>query len=305
MEAGRQAERAELDAGLFQDAGEILVGDGEIAVHLRDQRRVELRVPAIDRDAEQQRQDDQHRQQRDREQPEADGAPAHELATAAGGIRHSTTRICGRWSCARCRAAEPPPRDCHWPPSAPQRMCRRSSSARLSAGRRLAVVAATGEIVGKGAEDQRALDQIAQLAHIARPVIARERRAAPRRRSAPAACRAATESLLMKMRGELLHVVAAVLQERQVDLHDVEAVEQVGPEAAPLDLLLKVGIGREDEAQVDRNFTLGADRTDAAVFQHAQQLALHRQRQLADLVEEQRAAMRIEEQALAPASPRR
>jgi hypothetical protein len=86
-----------------------------------------------------------------------------------------------------------------------------------------------------------------------------------------------------------------------VNLHDVQAIEQIGPEASLLDLLLQVGIGRKDEAKVDRNFTFRTDGPDAAVFEHAQQLALHRQRQFTDFIEEQRAAMGIEEQALTPA----
>ena len=66
-------------------------------------------------------------------------------------------------------------------------------------------------------------------------------------------------------------------------------------------MLLQIGVGRKDQAKIDRHFTLGADGTNAAVLQNAEQLALHRQRQFADFIEEQRAAMRIEEQALTPA----
>ena len=66
-EAGGEAERADLNAGFFQNAGQILMSDGEIAIHLRNQGGVEPRIPAIDGNPEQQRQDDQHGQQRDRQ----------------------------------------------------------------------------------------------------------------------------------------------------------------------------------------------------------------------------------------------
>jgi hypothetical protein len=46
-----------------------------------------------------------------------------------------------------------------------------------------------------------------------------------------------------------------------------------------------------------RDLLLAAHRADAACFQRAQQRGLQRQRQLADLVEEQRAALGIDEQS--------
>src|SRR6185312_16325460 len=84
-------------------------------------------------------------------------------------------------------------------------------------------------------------------------------------------------------------------------LHHVEAVIQVGAKAALLDLLLQIGIGRKDEAKIDRHLALGADRTNAAILEDAQQLALHRQRQLTDFIEEQRAAMGVKKQTVAAA----
>ena len=54
--------------------------------------------------------------------------------------------------------------------------------------------------------------------------------------------------------------------------------------------------GRQD-AHVDRHFGVGADRADRLLLDRAQQLDLHRQRQLGDFVEEQRAAVGGLEQA--------
>ena len=67
----------------------------------------------------------------------------------------------------------------------------------------------------------------------------------------------------------------------------------------------EVAVGRGDDAHVDRAARVLADAADLALLQHAQQLDLHRRRHLADLVEEQRAAVRRLEQARrGPASRR-
>ena len=86
-------------------------------------------------------------------------------------------------------------------------------------------------------------------------------------------------------------VVAAIAQRRQVQVHDVEAVVEVLAEAAGLHLDLEVAVGGGEDADVDR---LGAGVADAhhhLLLQRAQDLDLQRQRHLADLVEEQGAAV--------------
>ena len=57
------------------------------------------------------------------------------------------------------------------------------------------------------------------------------------------------------------------------------------------DQRLQVLVGRADDAHVDRDLLAAADALDHAVLQEAQQLRLQRQRHVADLVEEQRAAV--------------
>ena len=56
-------------------------------------------------------------------------------------------------------------------------------------------------------------------------------------------------------------------------------------------MLLEVAVGRRDDADVDLDRLAAADALELALLQHAQQLDLHLQRQVADLVEEQRAAV--------------
>ena len=86
--------------------------------------------------------------------------------------------------------------------------------------------------------------------------------------------------------------------------HDVEPVEEVLAEAAGLHLGGEVAVGRRDEAHVDG---LGppADLLHLARLQRAQDLGLDGQRQLANLVDEERALVGLLEVALrAPAARR-
>ena len=66
-----------------------------------------------------------------------------------------------------------------------------------------------------------------------------------------------------------------------------------------LDLRVQVAVGRGDDAHVDGDVGLAADRAEPALLQDAQQLHLQVQRQLADLVEEERAAVGAAEAARA------
>ena len=60
-----------------------------------------------------------------------------------------------------------------------------------------------------------------------------------------------------------------------------------------------------DDADVDADGPLAADAHDLAVLHDAKQPHLRGERQLADLVEEERAAVGLLEPALAPRRPRR
>ena len=93
------------------------------------------------------------------------------------------------------------------------------------------------------------------------------------------------------------NILAAVAQRRGLDRKDVQAIEQVFAEGAVLDLLGRVAIGRRNDADVDLDRPLTADRIDLAFLKGAQQLDLHVQRQFADLVQKQGAAVRLAELA--------
>jgi hypothetical protein len=95
-----------------------------------------------------------------------------------------------------------------------------------------------------------------------------------------------------KVLDEYGDVDRALTQRGQSNGNDVEPIKQVFAEGALCDELLEIAVRRRDEAHVDVN---GLDATDAlelALLQRAEQLHLHLDRDLADLVEEQRAAAR-------------
>ena len=78
------------------------------------------------------------------------------------------------------------------------------------------------------------------------------------------------------------------------DLHDDlgEAIIKVFAEAAVGDHRFEVLVRRADDARVDRDRLTPADALDHPLLEEAQQLDLERQRDVADLVEEQGAALR-------------
>src|SRR5262249_24062993 len=85
-------------------------------------------------------------------------------------------------------------------------------------------------------------------------------------------------------------VVAALAQRRQVDGEDVQPVVQVWPELPLLRPRLEVAVGGGDQPHVGADRLVAADALERLLLQDAQQLGLQRQRHVADLVQEQRAA---------------
>ena len=91
--------------------------------------------------------------------------------------------------------------------------------------------------------------------------------------------------------------LGALAQRRHGDAHDVEAEAQVGAEPPGVDLVSQAPVGRRDDPHVDPPRKVLADAPHFALLQHAQQLGLRARRQLADFVEEERAAVGLLEQA--------
>ena len=143
------------------------------------------------------------------------------------------------------------------------------------------------QVVG---HQRRLLERIAQLADVARPALARQqfdrvgREAAQRQPAAPS-------DVFHQHLGQRLQVAQALAQWRQPDRQHVQAVVEVGAEAAVGHHRRQVAAGGGDHAHVDPLHLVAAERLDLLLLQHAQQLALQRERHVADLVEEQRAAV--------------
>ena len=93
------------------------------------------------------------------------------------------------------------------------------------------------------------------------------------------------------MLGEQRDVVGAIAQRRHEDRNDVQAEVEILAEAAAADLAGQFLVGRRQHADVDPDARRAADRLDHLLLQRAQDLRLRLQAHVANLVEEQRAAV--------------
>src|SRR3954466_14966776 len=141
-----------------------------------------------------------------------------------------------------------------------------------------------------GARLDDALARVLEFAHVPRPAIAREGVADRRRHGGHLDAAQAREALEEEV-GQDGDVLAALAQRRQHQRQHVEAVVQVLAEIALGDHLLEIFLGPGNHAHVDVDRLAAADALDRPVLDRAQQLHLHRQRYIVDVVEEQRAAL--------------
>ena len=95
--------------------------------------------------------------------------------------------------------------------------------------------------------------------------------------------------------------LAALAQRRQMDAMHVQAIEQIAPEVALVHGGLDVEVGCRQKPDVDTAGFVLADAPHLAGLQGAQQLGLQRPGHRPDLVEKERAAARV----LDEAGPRR
>src|SRR5437879_805966 len=139
-------------------------------------------------------------------------------------------------------------------------------------------------------EHDHGFDEVAQLAHVPRPVGVHQDLERLRGDAAELAVVGGRE-----LRDEAPHqewdVRPPLAQRRKIDVEDVEAVEEVVPEATQRDLLLERLVGRGGDAHVYFDRLGAADAEEGAVLEHAQQLHLRRRGHLPHLVEEDRAAV--------------
>ena len=101
------------------------------------------------------------------------------------------------------------------------------------------------------------------------------------------------DELLEEMVDQQRDVVAPLAQRRELDADDLEAMIKVLAELPLGDGVGQVAVGGRDQTDVDLDRLVGAHADDLAAFEHAEQLDLDRDRHVADLVEEQRAAVGV------------
>ena len=131
------------------------------------------------------------------------------------------------------------------------------------------------------------LDHVLQLADVAGPSIARQRLVADsvKRNGRPVRAAAVSTSA-----GQVFFPLA---QRRHMDVHDLDAVEQIVAEGARGDASAGRDWSRRSRRTSTRRGSAScADRLNLAALEEAQQARLHLQAHLADFVEEQRSAMR-------------
>src|SRR6185295_6138222 len=87
-------------------------------------------------------------------------------------------------------------------------------------------------------------------------------------------------------------VLRSLAQRRDVDARHRQPEVEIGPEGPLIGLRAQVAVGRRDDADVDLDVLLAADAAERTPLEDPEQGRLDRQRQLADLVEEDRPAVR-------------
>ena len=135
-----------------------------------------------------------------------------------------------------------------------------------------------------------ALDAVVQLADIARENSSRVSTSIAPLREGQAALVLRIEPL-EEFVGEQRDVAFALAQRRQHHRHHADAVIEVGAKFVLGDRIFEVPVGRRHQPDIDLDGLVAADALELALLQDAQQLGLERRRDLADLVEEQRAAV--------------
>ncbi len=140
-------------------------------------------------------------------------------------------------------------------------------------------------------EHHQPLHEVLQLAHVARPRLRLERLERVRRQREGLAP-VGLGVHLQEVPGQRLDVLRPGPQRRQPHRHHVEPVEEVLAELALLHHLLERPVRGRHEAHVHLQRLRAAEPLELALLQHPQQLHLHVQGDVANLVQEERAAVR-------------
>ena len=141
------------------------------------------------------------------------------------------------------------------------------------------------------AQNGRALERVAELADVARPVVP-EQRLAGVPREARRRSRERLADVLQQRLAERENVGGALPERWDPDVEHLQPVVQVLAEVAAFHGLPQVAVGRRDHANVRLQDAGGPEPLELAFLQDAQELRLRRQAHLGDFVEKQHAAGR-------------
>src|SRR5207253_3689410 len=98
--------------------------------------------------------------------------------------------------------------------------------------------------------------------------------------------------LLHEVADERRDVLRAIPQRRERDREDVQPVVEVVAEGPGRHHLREISVGRRDESDVDSFGARAAEPFELLLLEHAQQLRLELERNVADFVEEEGPAVR-------------
>ena len=107
----------------------------------------------------------------------------------------------------------------------------------------------------------------------------------------------APRAVLREVRAQIRDVLPPLAQRGHVDFDDAQSIEQVGAKPARRRFGPEVAVGRGNDVHIDLPRLERADALHLAIFHRPQELGLQRERQLAGLVEEERAAVGMFEES--------
>ena len=137
---------------------------------------------------------------------------------------------------------------------------------------------------------ERAFQHVFQLPDISGPRVALKKLHGFGRHTIDAAVHGGL-TLADQVPDEIGNVVPAFAQRRQTHGKHVQPIVQVVAKSAVRDSFLEIAVRRGDDADVDLSRARSAEALELTLLQDAQKLGLQIERQVANLVEEQRPAM--------------
>src|SRR5574341_929894 len=140
------------------------------------------------------------------------------------------------------------------------------------------------------AEHDGALNDVRQLADVARPFVGEQPRFRVFGKIGEVLFRFRSKTTQEKLRKDR-DVLLPVLQRRQVDGDNIEAIEEVLAKAAFFNRARQIAIGRRNYTNIDANRLRAPDTLELPFLEKSKELGLKLRRDIADLVEKNCAAI--------------